>query len=206
MDNRYDMHRSARPHAGGRIAIFAGPEGRQPAYQQAAGELGRLLAEEELEVLIGEVSGLARTVAEAAQAGGGNVTSVALAGVRWGLPPAMGRWEVRSIAERKLLLISKADAVLALPGGLTTLAELLEVMTLIQQGERKLLGLLNIAAFYLPFLGLLDHLHQEHMTPTDPRNLLLVDRDPASLLRRILADERWLFASPQRREPERRTP
>lgn len=65
------------------------------------------------------------------------------------------------MAARKQVMIERADAFVALPGGFGTLEELLEVLTLKQLGYHdKAITLLNVDGFYDPLLALFDHLYQ----------------------------------------------
>lgn len=67
-----------------------------------------------------------------------------------------------SLRERKAIMFDRADAFIAMPGGLGTLEELLEVLTLKQLGyHQKPIVLVNSNGFYAPFLELLNHFHQE---------------------------------------------
>ncbi|HLW01826.1 MAG TPA: TIGR00730 family Rossman fold protein [Ktedonobacterales bacterium] len=198
---RDELGLGAHPHAGGRIAVCAGSHmGRLPAYRAAAQDMGHLLAAEGLELLFGGTrDGLMQVVADAVKAGGGKVIGVLPKGAWPDLfYPCDERWEVEAgagaLSRRKGLMISRADAVIALPGGLGSLDELTEVLTLVHLKEQtKPIGLLNTASFYLPHLALLDHLYEEGFVDVPPRTYLLVERDPALLLQRILAHPHWLF-------------
>jgi hypothetical protein len=65
----------------------------------------------------------------------------------------------RDMHERKRVMFEKADAFVALPGGIGTLEELVEQLTWAQLGHhRKPILLANIAGFWNPLLELLDHM------------------------------------------------
>ena len=64
--------------------------------------------------------------------------------------------------ERKMAMFRKADAFVALPGGIGTLEELVEQLTWSQLGQhKKPIILANIDGFWTPFLSLLSHMSQE---------------------------------------------
>jgi uncharacterized protein (TIGR00730 family) len=122
-----------------RVTVFCGARtGSSPAYMAAAAELGSRLATAGFEVVYGGASiGLMGALADGALTRGGVVTGV--------IPRGMVDVEiehrgltslhvVESMHERKALMIKLADAFVALPGGLGTGEELLEVLTWRQLG------------------------------------------------------------------------
>lgn len=79
---------------------------------------------------------------------------------------------VRTLAERKEYLIAHSDAFVALPGGIGTLDEVIEVMVANQlglvrdrsganQSQGKPMILLNLGGYYNPFLAQLDAMRAE---------------------------------------------
>jgi uncharacterized protein (TIGR00730 family) len=81
-----------------------------------------------------------------------------------------------------------ADAFVALPGGIGTLEELVEVYTWSQLGiHAKPCGVLDAGAFYGSLLGLLDHMVAEGFLRPEHRGVMLADADPAGLLDRMQA-------------------
>lgn len=64
--------------------------------------------------------------------------------------------------ERKQLMFSRADAFIALPGGVGTLEELVEMLTWAQLGRHnKPVLLADVDGFWKPFKTLLDHMGEE---------------------------------------------
>jgi len=95
---------------------------------------------------------------------------------------------VASMGERKEAMMELADVVVTLPGGLGTLDELLEVLTLNQLGRRRLpCGLLDAEDFWAPLMSLLDRAHTDGFVATPPARLVTVDTNPQSLLSALLA-------------------
>jgi uncharacterized protein (TIGR00730 family) len=92
-----------------------------------------------------------------------------------------------SLLERKYLMMELSDGFIALPGGIGTLDELLEVYSWAQLGRHtKAIGLLNACGYYDAFLAMIDHSIKEGFTRTDYRRLLLVDEEPKRLIDRMI--------------------
>jgi len=85
--------------------------------------------------------------------------------------------------ERKVMMTQLSDAFIALPGGMGTLDETFEVLTLTQLGvHRKPCGLLNIAGFYDRLVDFLDHAVDERFVRAEHRKMIVVESDPQRLL------------------------
>ena len=121
------------------VCVFCGSRrGADPAYQRDALTLGRLIGEAGWRLVYGGGDvGLMGDVAGAVMAAGGTVLGVIPERL---LEREVGKTDItelvvsKGMADRKELMISASDAFVALPGGLGTLDELLEVMTLKQLG------------------------------------------------------------------------
>ena len=90
--------------------------------------------------------------------------------------------------ERKRMMFERADAFVALPGGIGTLEELVEQMTWAQLGRhKKPILILNIDGFWDPLCVLLDHMEKLAVHPPGPVGQLPGDRsgrgDPAATAR-----------------------
>jgi uncharacterized protein (TIGR00730 family) len=84
-----------------------------------------------------------------------------------------------------------ADAFIAMPGGIGTVEELMEVWTMNQLSEiDKPVGLLDIAGFFAPFLCFIDHMVETRFLPSAHRCSICVDAEPASLIEKLRAFER----------------
>jgi uncharacterized protein (TIGR00730 family) len=99
------------------------------------------------------------TVADATLAAGGRVVGVipkALVEKEWAHHGCTELHIVENMHERKRMMAERADAFLALPGGIGTLEELFEVWTWRQLGYHdKPIGLLNTAGYYDGLLSFL---------------------------------------------------
>jgi uncharacterized protein (TIGR00730 family) len=176
-----------------RVLVFCGSSpGRLPAYVEAARELGGLLAAAGLATVYGGASvGLMGALADGALAAGGEVVGVIprhLSDAEITHPGLTKLHITETMHERKALMLSLADAVIALPGGAGTLDELFEVLTWSQLGlHTKPIGLLDVAGYYGPLLGFLDHAVTERLLRSEQRDSLLVATDPAAMLARVRA-------------------
>lgn len=116
------------------VAVFAGSRmGRTPAYEDAARRLGTLLAEAGVGLVYGGGNiGLMGVVARAVLANGGTVTGVIpdfLQSLEVGNPGVTELVVVETMHERKTRMFELSDAFIALPGGLGTLDETIEIAT-----------------------------------------------------------------------------
>jgi uncharacterized protein (TIGR00730 family) len=105
---------------------------------------------------------------------------------------------VGSMHERKAMMAELSDAFVALPGGLGTLEEIIEVATWTQLClHAKPIGLLDVRDYWTDLERLLDHAVREGFLRPDHRELLLSDRSAELLLDRLAAwrppaPEMWL--------------
>jgi uncharacterized protein (TIGR00730 family) len=173
------------------VCVFCGSSpGADPAYREAARAFGAALARRGLALAYGAGNvGLMAVLADAALAAGGEVTGVIprhlldLELAHQGLT----RLEVvDSMHERKARLAELSDAFVAMPGGLGTLDELCEIATWAQLAlHAKPIALLDVAGYWRPFLDFVDHAVAERFVRAEHRAMLLVERDPESLLDRL---------------------
>ncbi|MCP8967544.1 TIGR00730 family Rossman fold protein [Ectobacillus ponti] len=176
-----------------RICIFAGSRpGNHPSYERKAAELGRLIAEQGLEIVYGGSRlGLMGAAADAALSHGGKVIGVMPGGLfrkeiaHEGLTEFI---EVDSMHERKALMSKLADAYIALPGGFGTFEELFEVLCWAQIGlHQKPIGVLNIEGYYNPVLELILHTAEAEFMPMSQTKLLVSDHEAAGLLEKLIS-------------------
>lgn len=93
---------------------------------------------------------------------------------------------VPTMAARKERMIQIADAFLSLPGGLGTLDEMFEVLTLKQIGlHAKPSGLLDAGHYFAPLLAALAHFRQEGFIAERDLAGMIVDVSVEALLDRI---------------------
>lgn len=191
-----------------RIAVFCGSStGRDPAYADLAAELGALLAHRRIGLVYGGGNvGLMGTLADAVLAGGGHVTGV-IPEHLW--TKEVGHLEVQellvvgSMHERKLAMADRADAFIAMPGGVGTFEEMFEAITWTQLGiHHKPVGILDASGFYQPLLHFLDRTVAEGFLRQPGRDIVVSSNDPVELLDLL---ERWEGpAAPAWLSPEER--
>ncbi len=93
---------------------------------------------------------------------------------------------VEDMRERKKRLIENVDAVVALPGGIGTLEELLEVSTLKQLGKfDHPIVIINTNGFYNTLLKFINELIDKQFMHTYNRNLWNVIHAPSELLHSV---------------------
>jgi uncharacterized protein (TIGR00730 family) len=175
------------------VCVFCGSyTGDRPEYARAATELGEeLVARGASLVYGGGRIGLMGVIADSVLAAGGTVTGVIPEHLVSHEVAHSGLTELRvvgSMHERKQLMFDLSDAFIAMPGGLGTLEELLEIATWAQLGlHRKPVGILDVLDFYGGLVAQLDHAVLSGFLAPRTRGLLLRDDGAARLLDRLAA-------------------
>jgi uncharacterized protein (TIGR00730 family) len=177
------------------ICIFCGSStGKNSTYTGAAARLGSLLAERNLTLVYGGGNiGLMGEIARSVLDHHGRAVGV--------IPRFLVEKElvyhdltelrvVESMHERKAAMAELADAFIAMPGGYGTLEETVEVLTWTQLGlHHKPVGLLNIDGYYEYLSRFFDHMVDEGFLRQEYKDMLLIERDPAALLNRLMTFE-----------------
>jgi len=165
------------------VCVYCGSSaGADPAFAAAARALGKILADNNVRLVYGGGSiGMMGALAGSVLAHGGNVTGIIpefLVNDEHMLAGAQEIIVTRDMHERKRVMFEKADAFVALPGGIGTLEELVEQLTWAQLGRhRKPILLANIAGFWDPLCELLDHMNAlAFLHATDRLNYLIIDK------------------------------
>lgn len=141
------------------VAVFCGAKsGDDPCWVNAAFAIGRELGQRGWTLVYGGGNvGLMGALADGALAGGGAVVGVIPQRLleRELAHRGLARLEVvEDMAQRKTRMIELADAFLTLPGGLGTLDEFFEVLTLAQIGYHgKRSVLFDQAGYWQPLLA-----------------------------------------------------
>jgi uncharacterized protein (TIGR00730 family) len=176
-----------------RVCVFCGSSaGERLEYAEAAQKLALELARRRLGLVYGGGSvGIMGILADAALAAGVDVIGV--------IPRPLASRElaharltdlklVDSMHERKAAMATLADGFLALPGGLGTLEELLEIVTWAQLGiHAKPVAALNVAGYWDGLVRLLGHAVSEGFVRREHAGLLLFADTPAEALDRMAA-------------------
>jgi uncharacterized protein (TIGR00730 family) len=145
------------------VLVFCGSRlGQDPRHAVLAADIGRILALHGVSLIYGGGAlGLMGEIGRAAILAGGQVQGI--------IPRFLKEWEVAeplcedmtvtdSLHARKALMFDRCDAVLALPGGLGTLDELIEVLSWRNlRLHTKPVWLMGDGDFWAPFLALMRH-------------------------------------------------
>ena len=174
------------------IAVFCGSSsGSRKEYEEGARALGSAMAAKGITLVYGGGGkGLMGTIAASVRENGGHVIGV--------LPEAMDIPSVRKnsqeteliivpgMHERKKAMYERADAFIALPGGIGTIEELSEIYTWRQLGyHEKNIGLLNISGYWDPFLEMLDKGVEEGFISSPLRSIVIAENNPETLIDRL---------------------
>ena len=173
------------------VAVFCGSNfGASEVFADGARRLGRALGEAGITIVYGGTTkGLMGVVANAALEAGGSVHGVITESLhqRGQSHSGLTKHEiVLTLRSRKERMIELSDAFIALPGGIGTIEELMEVWTMNQLSEiDKPVGLLNPAGFFDAFLGFIDHMVDTKFLPAAHRQSIAVDIDASALIRKL---------------------
>jgi uncharacterized protein (TIGR00730 family) len=173
------------------VCVYCGSRtGETPAFVEAARAVGAWIGAHRAQLVYGGGNnGLMGVVADATLQAGGRVVGV--------IPKALVEREfakldctelhvVDTMHDRKRMMAERADAFLALPGGIGTFEELFEVWTWRQLGYHdKPIGLLDAAGYYGPLLDFLRSSVAHGFMGDWQMELLRVDSDPARLLQQL---------------------
>jgi uncharacterized protein (TIGR00730 family) len=147
-----------------RVCVYCGSnQGNDPRFAAAARRFGEILAANRVGLVFGCGSiGLMGTIARAVHDHGGEVVGIIPEFLKVQERLFAGADEVivtTDMHERKRLMFERADAFVALPGGVGTLEEVVEQLTWAQLGRhRKPILIANIAGFWDPLLVMFEHL------------------------------------------------
>jgi uncharacterized protein (TIGR00730 family) len=148
------------------VCVYCGSgQGVRPAFIEAAAKLGRALAEAGIGLVYGGGNvGLMGTIARSVLEHGGHVTGIIpefLKSRERMLDAVQETIIVPDMHTRKRLMFERADAFVALPGGIGTLEELVEQMTWAQLGQHtKPILMVSVDGFWRPLLQLFAHMRQ----------------------------------------------
>ncbi len=176
------------------VCVYCGSRsGGRPAYTQAARAVGTWIGAHGGQLVYGGGNnGLMGVVADATLAAGGRVVGViprTLVEREWAKRDCTELHIVESMHERKLLMAQRADAFLALPGGIGTFEELFEVWSWRQLGYHdKPLGLLDVDGYYQPLREFLQSSVREGFMGDAQMALVKVSDDAQTLLKSLVQD------------------
>ena len=186
-----------------RICVFSGSSpGKRDEYRSAAKSLGKELVKEGIQLVYGGGDvGLMGVIADTVMSAGGQVIGV--------IPDFLAKKEVAhneltelhivdSMHERKAMMSELSDAFIAMPGGIGTFEELIEVFTWQQLGiQFKPCAVLNTAGYFTHLLAQLDHAVEEEFLKPVHREMMLVGTEPGDVLNKIISyrhshEDKWM--------------
>ena len=172
-----------------KICIFCGSSmGFDPIYKEKAAELGRVLADNDCELLYGGGSvGLMKIIADVMMERHCKVTGTItqhLLDMRVGHPDIDELIVVETMAERKKILEDMADGFIALPGGIGTMDEFFEAYVLSQlRVFDKPVALYNVNGYYDGIVEFIHHIAHEGFMRKEHADNLIVSDDAKELLK-----------------------
>ncbi len=149
------------------ICVYCGSSaGAEPLHHEAARKLGTIIGKAGLGLVYGGSNmGLMGMIAGAVAEAGGKVTGIIpdfLINEKNTLKADHEQIVVPDMHTRKRLMFERADAFVALPGGIGTLEELVEQMTWVQlERHSKPVVLADIGGFWRPLLALFAHMREQ---------------------------------------------
>ena len=178
------------------VCVYCGSQGgNNRNYLNSAVVLGTALAKAKLRLVYGGgAKGIMGAVADAVLAGRGEVIGIIpqFLITKEASAATLARLSqtiiTQDMHERKHAMFERADAFVALPGGIGTLEEIIEVMTWAQLGRhKKPILLANIDGFWNRLVGLIDHMHEEGFIHTKSLVRPLVVERAADIVPTLLA-------------------
>ena len=168
------------------ICIYCGSQpGKEPDFIREASALGKELAQNNIRLVYGGGSrGIMGAVSQSVQDNGGKVLGI----IPDFLLPKEGEWDqssdnleiiiTQNMHERKQIMFEQSDAFIALPGGIGTLEEIVEIITWAQlDRHQKPIAFLNTNNFWQPMLDLIDHMKNSGFIHTANKvNPIVIDK------------------------------
>jgi hypothetical protein len=180
------------------VCVFAASSSRiDKRYAIAARELGTLFAKSRINVIYGGGGiGLMGVLADAVIANGGIITGVMPSFMNdegWGHPDVSDMILTKDMGDRKKTMFSKTDAVVALPGGVGTLEELTEAITLKQLGLfNGPIVILNTLGFYKSLISFFDHMVEGQFLRFEHKGIWEIANTPKEVLYALSNYTSWL--------------
>lgn len=170
------------------VAVYCGSAlGNCEEYVDAARQLGAELAARGINLVYGGGNiGLMGVIADSCLAAGGTVTGVIpeqLVDLELSHPGLSSLEVVPTMAERKTRMEELADAFVCLPGGVGTLEELAEVLTMQQLGTiGGPVGLVDVGGFWQSFLEMYAGMARAGFVQQRFVEAIVLDSSPATVL------------------------
>lgn len=181
-----------------KVCIFASSSNRiDGEFTRAASELGSLLARAGMEVVYGGGGiGLMGRLADAVIAGGGKITGVIpgfMIDEGWNHTSVEDMIVTPDMGERKRRMFELSDAVVAMPGGVGTLEELTEAITLKQLGLfNGPVVILNTINYYDSLIEFLDNMIDGNFLRDEHKIIWKVVNTPGEVISYLKEYDGWI--------------
>ena len=174
------------------VCVYCGSKpGVDPRFAEIATQVGRWIGEHGGQLVYGGGrNGLMGIVAESTLSAGGSVVGIiprALVEKEWAHHGCTELHVVDTMHERKRMMAERADAFLALPGGIGTFEELFEVWTWRQLGYHdKPVGILNSHGYYDSLMAFMRQVVDQGFMGDWQMDLVTLGNKPQDLLRQLV--------------------
>lgn len=174
-----------------KVCVFCGSSmGNDPRYQEAAAQLGEVLAQNDCTLYYGGANvGLMKIIADKMLEKGKRVVGIIpklITDMEIAHEGVTEMIEVDSMSERKLMLINESDAFIAMPGGFGTLDELFEITVLNQlRITDKPVALYNTLNYYDSMMQFIDHAVSQGFIRKEHRDNIIVSDNPETLFKEL---------------------
>ena len=174
-----------------KVCVFCGSSmGNDPRYQEAAAQLGEVLAQHDCTLYYGGANvGLMKIIADKMLERGKRVVGIIpklITDMEIAHEGVTEMIEVDSMSERKLMLINESDAFIAMPGGFGTLDELFEITVLNQlRIADKPVALYNTLNYYDSMMQFVNHAVNQGFIRKEHRDNIIVSDNPETLFKEL---------------------
>ena len=174
-----------------KVCVFCGSSmGNDPRYQEAAAQLGEVLAQNDCTLYYGGANvGLMKIIADKMLERGKQVVGIIpklITDMEIAHEGVTEMIEVDSMSERKIMLINKSDAFIAMPGGFGTLDEIFEVVVLNQlRITDKPIALYNTLNYYDSMMQFINHAVNQGFIRKEHRDNIIVSDNPETLFKEL---------------------
>jgi uncharacterized protein (TIGR00730 family) len=174
-----------------KVCVFCGSSmGNDPRYQEAAAQLGEVLAQNDCTLYYGGANvGLMKIIADKMLEKGKRVVGIIpklITDMEIAHEGVTEMIEVDSMSERKLMLINESDAFIAMPGGFGTLDELFEITVLNQlRITDKPVALYNTLNYYDSMMQFVNHAVSQGFIRKEHRDNIIVSDNPETLFKEL---------------------
>jgi uncharacterized protein (TIGR00730 family) len=173
------------------LAVYCGAsKGLNPIYEQQAKALGQTMVKLGYHLVYGAGNvGLMGVIADEVLKLGGEVVGV--------IPQHLVDREVahtnctelvvtQTMHERKAIIAERSDGFVAMPGGIGTLEEVIEIMTWNQLGlHQKPIAFYDVDGYYSKLFDFFEHMKEEQFLKEVTINQLICESDPVTLMKGI---------------------